>query len=248
MKSKKILIVEDNDLNRKLFENLIGRLYSFETAKNGLEALQLIHHHRFDLILMDIQMPQMDGITAMKKIKAFLTTKCCPVLAVTAYAEENERAAFLDQGFDDLIIKPIRPREFLQTIQTYLRPQPENEEEAEIEIRDVVLDKKVLNQLFKYNSKEAIRKVFQDFLKECQVVKNQLLKLPGQKLKMLEIIHSLKGNSGTLGIHRIFLTTQKLEACLKSPEMENWEGLKSKLEIEIEELKEFLTQETIFEI
>mgnify|MGYP005748092503 CR=1 FL=1 len=246
MKSKKILIVEDNDLNRKLFENLIGRLYSFEIAKNGLESVQLISQQRFDLILMDIQMPQMDGITAMKKIKAS-TTNCCPILAVTAYAEENERAAFIDQGFDDLIVKPIRPREFLQVIQKYLLPTSEEREEDETEIKDVVLDKKVLNQLFKYNSKDAIRKVFQDFHKECKTVENQLQKLPDQKEKMLGLIHSLKGNSGTLGVQRIFLTSQKLEACLKTPEMENWGDLKSKLEYEIKELNEFLTQETIFE-
>ncbi|WP_035467510.1 response regulator [Algoriphagus mannitolivorans] len=246
MKSKKILIVEDNDLNRKLFENLLGSLYSFEVAKNGLEALHKIQEQQFDLILMDIQMPQMDGITAMKKIKA-LVNNCCPILAVTAYAEENERAVFLDQGFDDLIIKPIRPREFLHTVQSYLQPISEIEEETESEIQDVILDKKILGQLFKYNSKFTIKKVFKDFEKECQIVQDKMQKLPEGKEELLELIHSLKGNSGTLGAQRIFLTSQKLEACLKSEEMENWAELKAKLEFEIKELNEFLNQETIFE-
>ena len=88
MKSKKVLIVDDNDLNRKLFENLMGSLVTISTAKNGIEAVELAKKVDFDLILMDIQMPQMDGITAMKKIKQ---DGPCHIWAVTAYAEESDR-------------------------------------------------------------------------------------------------------------------------------------------------------------
>ena len=93
MKSKKVLIVEDNDLNRKLFENLIGQLYSFQSAINGLEAIDYLTKEHFDLILMDIQMPRMDGISALKKIQNSELTES-PVIAVTAFAEETDRISF----------------------------------------------------------------------------------------------------------------------------------------------------------
>ena len=246
MKSKKILIVDDNDLNRKLFENLIGQLYSFESAKNGLEALEKFQKDKFDLILMDIQMPLMDGITAMKRIKQH-NQDSCPILAVTAFAEESERINFLEQGFDDFITKPIRPREFLQAIQKHLINSSETIVESELSESDSILDRTLLQQLFKYNSREAIKKVFEDFLIECKLTDSLLEDPKVEHTCILENIHSLKGNSGTLGARKIYLISQKAESCLRKQEMENWEEIKIELKNEMEDFRKFLNQETIFE-
>lgn len=246
MKSKKILIVDDNDLNRKLFENLVGQLYQYESAKNGLEALEKLQKSTFDLILMDIQMPQMDGITAMKKIKLQPNIPC-PVLAVTAFAEESERMNFLEQGFDDFITKPIRPREFLQVLQKHLHCPLAEAQEPEISESAGILDKALLAQLFKYNSKEAIKKVFEDFLAECELTKQLLEDPQTDSQTILENIHSLKGNSGTLGINKIYLLSQKAESCLRNKELENWNQIKKELKNEMEEFRIFFNQETIFE-
>lgn len=246
MKSKKILIVDDNDLNRKLFENLIGQLYQYESAKNGKEALELAQSKSFDLILMDIQMPQMDGITAMKKIK-LLPNSTGPILAVTAFAEESEKLSFLEEGFDDFITKPIRPREFLQVLQKHLQCSKIEDQEQVMEESEVILDRALLKQLLKYNSKEAIKKVFEDFILECTITK-RLLDDPDSDLKcILENIHSLKGNSGTLGVRRVYLVSQKAETCLRKQEMENWNEIKTELKNEMDEFRNFLNQETIFE-
>ena len=102
MKSKSILIVEDNDLNRKFFENLIGQIWEFESALNGREAIEKLEKRDFDLILMDIQMPEIDGITALKRIRE-KNLSLSPVIAVTAFADESERDSFLSQGFDGFI-------------------------------------------------------------------------------------------------------------------------------------------------
>ncbi|WP_332914046.1 response regulator [Algoriphagus boritolerans] len=169
MKSKKVLIVDDNDLNRKLFENLIGQIFSFESAKNGLEAVALAEAQNFDLILMDIQMPKMDGITAMKIIRQRNTK--CPIIAVTAYAEESDRTSFLQQGFDDFITKPIRPKEFLHLVRSHLSGGKDpNRTTTVIEVAEDILDKKIVDQLLKYNSNSVIGKVFDDFLEECAEV------------------------------------------------------------------------------
>ncbi|TDQ18573.1 Hpt domain-containing protein [Algoriphagus boseongensis] len=245
MKSKKILIVDDNDLNRKLFENLLGQIYSFESAKNGREALTLAQSKAFDLILMDIQMPQMDGITAMKKIRMNPGHQC-PIIAVTAFAEEDERSAFLSEGFDEFIIKPIRPREFLNTIQSVLQIKKENVIEETGENPSAILDKNILQQLFKYNSQATIKSVFEEFLNECSITE-KFLENEQFDLALLENIHSLKGNSGTLGAQRIYQASQKVEEALRTNQMENWEELISTLKNEIKEFKGFLNLETIFE-
>lgn len=249
MKSKKVLIVDDNDLNRKLFENLIGKLYSIESAKNGIEAVDLAKKGNFDLILMDIQMPKMDGITAMKKIRQ--EGHChCPIWAVTAYAEESDRYNFLEQGFDEFITKPIRPKEFLQIIQTQLIGQQPISEEVIIADDFAILDKKILDQLFKYNSKSAIKKVFGEFLLECTEMEIFLGTLDSSipDAVLLEKIHTLKGNSGTLGAMGIYRATVKVEASILQENKEET-GLEiKKLKNEIRQFRDFHNQELIFEL
>lgn len=249
MKSKRVLIVDDNDLNRKLFENLIGQLFSYESARNGLEALEMVKNGTFNLILMDIQMPMMDGITAMKKIKGE-TDSTCPILAVTAYAEESDRANFLEQGFDDFITKPIRPREFLQLIQGYLKTATSNQaadmsQPSEVEI----LDRTILQRLLSYNSKDAIFKIFEDFVFECQhtdtSVSEYLQGMPATNL--LEKIHTLKGNSGTLGAMRIFHTAARAEAYGRGEKTADFDEELKKMRNEIREFRDFFTQEHIFD-
>lgn len=248
MKSKRVLIVDDNDLNRKLFENLIGQIFSFESAKNGLEAVALAEAQTFDLILMDIQMPKMDGITAMKKIRQGNTN--CPILAVTAYAEESDRTSFLQQGFDDFITKPIRPKEFLQLVQSHLSgDKHSNRTTTAIEVAEDVLDKKIVDQLLKYNSKSVIRKVFDDFLEECAEVV-VLIDSPtssDQPSELIEKIHMLKGNSGTLGAMRIYGSAIKAEEYGRKAEFSQFDPEIQNLKNEIFLFRNFLKQETIFE-
>ena len=250
MKSKKVLIVDDNDLNRMLFENLIGQQFSFESAKNGLEAVYLAKEKDFDLILMDIQMPKMDGITAMRKIRQDQHSKC-PILAVTAYAEESDKESFLEQGFDDFVTKPVRPREFLQLVQSYLRgtvkkSAPITEEESDRS----VLDRQIIQQLSKYNSPTAIQKVFEDFLKDCEEIE-QLIETyhSTQDAKhLIEKIHNLKGNSGTLGAQRICFSAQKSEELWRKDKADEFSEELKKLNHEIRTFRDFLNQKTIFDL
>lgn len=249
MKSKRVLIVDDNDLNRKLFENLIGQLFSFESAKNGLEAVTLAKNGSFDLILMDIQMPLMDGITAMKKIRQD-GSAVCPILAVTAYAEESDRISFLEQGFDDFITKPIRPKEFLQMIQNYLKGQMKNFSGTGTKSTEIsILDRNILTQLLKYNSKAAIQKVLEDFLLECQDTESLIdAKTPNTDTSDLtKKIHTLKGNSGTLGAMAIFNSALKAEEFARTEKIDEFDLELKNLKNEIRQFRVFLNQEPIFD-
>ena len=249
MKSKRVLIVDDNDLNRMLFENLIGQLFSFQSAKNGLEAVSLAENHDFDLILMDIQMPKMDGITAMKKIRQGHNPDC-PILAVTAYAEDSDKHSFLEQGFDDFVTKPIRPREFLQLVQSYLKGSVKKSQTSyQEEEGKAILEKQILKQLLKYNSQAAVQKVLEDFLTECEETEHLVLKFethPESK-NLIEKIHTLKGNSGTLGAQRIYFSAQKAEELWRKERVQEFQEELKNLKNEIRQFRDFLNQETIFD-
>jgi CheY-like chemotaxis protein len=107
----KILIAEDNLVNQKLIQMLLQRLgYQTDIAKNGLEVLQALSSHTYDVILMDIQMPEMDGLTATRKIRhRYPETQQPRIIAVTASAMQGDREECLSAGMDDYLSKPLRP-------------------------------------------------------------------------------------------------------------------------------------------
>jgi two-component system, OmpR family, alkaline phosphatase synthesis response regulator PhoP len=249
MKSKRVLIVDDNDLNRKLFENLVGQYYSFESAINGLEAVDFARKSQFDLILMDIQMPQMDGISAMKKIRRE-NSHLGPIIAVTAFAEESDSYHFINQGFDDFILKPIRTREFLETLKKFLNGKTDPCLEAETaEAHHLILDRSVIHQLMKYNSKEIIASILNDFLKECKEIEEAFSLNDNNKTTsdLTEKLHILKGNSGTLGAQRIFAASAQAEALAKSGDNQKLEEELEKLKNEIRIFGKYIHEESIFE-
>ena len=117
----KILIVEDNLKNLKLFSILI-KSQGFEviTAENGEEGVEKAISNLPDLILMDIQMPIMDGLTAFKELKTDPRVNDIPVIALTSYAMKGDREKFLDEGFTGYISKPVRKNSFFQIINEIL--------------------------------------------------------------------------------------------------------------------------------
>ncbi len=121
MDQKKILIVEDNELNMKLFHDLL-EVHGYTTlqTKDGREALQLAREHRPDLILMDIQLPEVSGLEVTKWIKADDELKSIPVIAVTAFAMKGDEEKIRSGGCEAYIAKPISVDSFLETIQTVL--------------------------------------------------------------------------------------------------------------------------------
>lgn len=119
--SKKILVVEDTEDNRQILRDLLGMAgYEMVEARDGAEGVAKATEHRPDLILMDIQMPVMDGYEATRRIRANPELKSIPIVAVTSYAlsgdEEKTRAA----GCDGYIAKPYSPRQMLAKVREIL--------------------------------------------------------------------------------------------------------------------------------
>jgi CheY-like chemotaxis protein len=104
----KVLLVDDISVNRKVAGIMLKKLNcEFTEASNGLEALKVIDDESFDLVLMDIQMPEMDGVEALQKLKEKDSSSLPPVIALSANALEGDREKYLGLGFDDYIAKPI---------------------------------------------------------------------------------------------------------------------------------------------
>jgi CheY-like chemotaxis protein len=248
MKSKKVLIVDHNDLNRKLFESLIGQVYSFVAVQNGLEAISKASSEKFDLILMDIQMPEMDGITASKIIRKQSAYQC-PIIATTAFSTEASRDCFLKLGFDDLITKPIRPREFLDLISNNIKVDSVKQhtltEEAE---KSDILDKAVFNQLLKYNSSKTIKSIYFDFLEELDqlIISIDAAYQEKNQQTLLENLHTLKGNSGTLGAQAIYGTAGDADMKARSQDWYSLEIVLEKLKNERIIFENYLREETTF--
>lgn len=118
---KKILIVEDNELNLKLFNDLL-EAHGYETVeiKDGLDAVAVVKRHKPDLILMDIQLPEISGLDVTKKIKADKDIANIPIIAVTAFAMKDDEEKILRAGCQAYISKPISIANFLDTIRKFL--------------------------------------------------------------------------------------------------------------------------------
>ncbi|HEU0070042.1 MAG TPA: response regulator [Alphaproteobacteria bacterium] len=119
--SKTILIVEDNELNMKLFHDLLeAHGYRTLQTKDGVEALRLAREHRPNLILMDIQLPEVSGLEVTKWIKEDDSLKDIPVIAVTAFAMKGDEEKIREGGCEAYIAKPISVMHFMETIQKTL--------------------------------------------------------------------------------------------------------------------------------
>jgi two-component system cell cycle response regulator DivK len=119
--SKKVLIVEDNELNMKLFNDLLeAHGYATVQTRNGLEALDLARTHRPDLILMDIQLPEVSGLQVTQWLKEDPDLRRIPVIAITAFAMKGDEEKIRQGGCEAYLSKPISVVKFLETVRNFI--------------------------------------------------------------------------------------------------------------------------------
>lgn len=205
----RILVVEDNQINRTLMNQLLSRLgYQAEIVSNGEDAIDLLCYQTFDLILMDIQMPGMDGIETTRRIREALPSPP-PVIAVTAYALQEDRERFLQSGMDGFIEKPISPPLVAELLETWKRRKN----------GDVLLDARSLAKRF--TSEPAIltqmpQMFHQDGLEIIQRIEQSLF--ANDAATTLLALHELKGICLALTAQRmVSLITQMEKACKTEP-------------------------------
>ncbi len=222
----RILLVDDNDINRKVAKSILKKSgCKVQEVDSGFKAIQQVKKHQFDLVFMDIQMPDMDGIVATKKLKKLKNGEKVPVVAMTAYAMAEDQANFIKQGLDDYMAKPIKANNLIDKVKKWLTFEPKsvNTEVFKESAEQLVINQNTLNHLHKYGGDELIRSVLIDFENEAEEqISNILSCVKGDNFnEMRKELHTLKGNAGTLGIERLCAQAQFLESKLKNNDTKN---------------------------
>ena len=194
-------------------------------AISGEEAIEIAKEVQFDVILMDIQMPGMDGIEATTQIRDLEFETPPKIIAMTAYAMKEDRDRFLKLGMDDYLPKPIRANTLLEKVLDHTSiPSTADSNETSTDALPII-NVDVIAQLKKYGGEDILNPIFEEFnveteaqLEEC---KTAIYKKDWDTIKKL--LHTIKGTSGTLGVQKMARTAQNLETQLKENQKSNFE-------------------------
>ncbi|WPP49883.1 PAS domain S-box protein [Catalinimonas niigatensis] len=219
----KVLLVDDNLVNRKVSGKIMEKAHcKVILAESGKQAIELVKQHSFDVIFMDIQMPEMDGMAATKAIRALGLETVPPVIAMTAYSMQGDKEKFINAGLDDYISKPIRPKilveKLVETLQTASHESHAGlSTEYQEHLEQKIINYDVLKDLEKYGGKEIIIDALDDFEKEAESLINSCTESFKKENydDILSKLHTLKGNASTLGIDRLAKLVSRIEADLK---------------------------------
>ena len=206
-KEPKILLVDDDELSRRMMELLLtGEGYNYDTASNGQEAVSAVQSQSFDMVLMDLQMPIMDGFEATRTIRAWeAENRHTPIVALTAMLFDDEIQNCLGVGMDGCIEKPFNTEQLFQLIESYVNQstQPissEKLQETKSTDKPMVLDIQGATPRFGENLH-----AYQDFLKEFiddlpeRIDQFQTVFLSGNYQALADSAHNLKGISASMG-------------------------------------------------
>ena len=202
----KILLVDDEpDILEILSYNLIAEGYTVVTAANGLEAVKSAKKNQPHLIIMDVMMPEMDGIEACEQIRAFPELKETIITFLTARGEDYSQLAGFEAGADDYITKPIKPKILVSKIKALLRrlneATPMDDSEL-IKVGDLTIDRDAYKIIYKGNELVLPRKEFE--------LLSLLASKPGKVFKRDEILDKVWGNEVVVGGRTIDVHIRKL--------------------------------------
>ncbi|WP_262152451.1 response regulator [Chryseobacterium foetidum] len=206
MKNLEVLLVDDNPvnmvLNNRLMKSLIPDVQLTE-AVNGLEALEECMQKDFSIILMDVQMPVMNGIEATQKIRHLPGYENVPIIGVTAGNVLGEKEKCLESGMNDFLPKPLRQADLLEMLKKYIGIEKDRDVIAEIVPEEFINTEMLREQI---GDDENFKKIFLDLvIKELTQTKDDIGVAAAEKdataAKM--ILHKLKGTAGTAGLFRL---------------------------------------------
>ncbi|MCV9386102.1 PAS domain S-box protein [Reichenbachiella ulvae] len=240
LKPPKILVVDDNNVNRTVASQILKKAgCKVETAESGFRAIDLVEQFDYDLIFMDIQMPEMDGVQTTQKIKQLENKTLPPIVAMTAYSMEDDEAKFLKAGLDDYVAKPIKAHVVINKVRDHVNFKPK---EIKIGISEektgLIINQNTLNQLSKYGGQELLDSVLSEFESEAkELIDNCFVFYEEDKIEDIrKELHTLKGSAGTLGIEILEGKVIHLEKQLKTADTTL---LKEQLDGILESYKEF---------
>jgi hypothetical protein len=221
-----VLLVDDNMVNRQVAGEILKKSGCIvDLAENGRSALALVQSKPYNLIFMDIQMPDMDGVTATKKIKSMNLPQTPPIIAMTAYSMKEDKERFISQGLDDYIAKPIRAIELINKVRQWVRDEKIPDQNGRFQPGGEIINFEIINQLQNLGGKEMVENVLNEFIEESREQLKICMesKEKDDSVQILRQLHTLKGNSGTLGIEKIFSLSSAIELKLKNHKFDSLE-------------------------
>jgi PAS domain S-box-containing protein len=237
----RILLAEDNNMNQKVALRLLERLgYGADVAVNGLEAIEALERRAYDVVLMDVQMPKLDGLDATRRICERWPAESRPhIIAMTANALPEDREACFAAGMNDYVAKPIRAEELVAALK---RVKPLSTDDGR-EDGDVKLDDSALRNLRDLGGDDFLGEVIDAFLTEAPELLATLGRAleDGSKEELRRAAHTLKSNGATLGAVEFSELCRTLEQRAKAGELDRASELVERIEQEYRPLEQALT-------
>ncbi len=210
-----ILLAEDSVVNQKLAIGLLEkRGHRIQIANNGCEAVEAVERRKFDLVLMDVQMPEMDGLeaTAVIRRREQQTASRIPIIAMTAHAMKGDRELCLEAGMDDYISKPIRPDELYRTIENAAQRSQQPEGGDQPPAANGAVDWTIALKTTR-GDRDLLKVIAEAFLEECPIRLGEAHKAldAGDAKTLRRAAHSIKGSCRYFGAEQAFEVAYALE-------------------------------------
>jgi PAS domain S-box-containing protein len=226
----RILLAEDNPVNQEVAVHLIERRgHSVIVAENGRQAIEALERHKFDLVLMDVQMPEMGGLEATRIIreKEKASGQHLPIVAMTAHTMHGDREQCLEAGMDGYLAKPIDPKTFLQTVERISERSAESgSPQGGGATGDTgALDSKALLARFSGNRK-LLRNIVKTFREDCPRMMDRIRTALTARdaVSLADGAHALKGSIGNFGESAALETTREMEKAARQGKLDGtWE-------------------------
>ncbi|MEW6304148.1 MAG: response regulator [Verrucomicrobiota bacterium] len=256
----KILLVDDNDVNRRVAVRMLKQMgYEADTATNGVEAVEAVRGGRYDLVLMDVQMPELDGMEATRRIRAWEEsdtniTKGTVIVAMTANAMPGDREKCLAAGMDDYFTKPVRPEVIERIIHEWAMPPADGAPEPEraapavdppprVEPAASPVDMERLND-FSSGDPDSLRELVDVYLQqtEGQLAKMRVALAANDARELERVAHSCAGASATCGMRDIVPHVRELERMGHDRNLTGGEVPLAKSETEFARIRTYLEE------
>ncbi|MFA7240354.1 MAG: response regulator [Sulfuricellaceae bacterium] len=227
IRGARILLVEDNEINQQVAREFLERTGMVVTvAENGAEALSMLQHETFDIVLMDLQMPVMDGLEATRRIRREERFRDLPIIAMTAAVMARDREDCLQAGMNDHVAKPILPNELRETLLKYIKPQQHVQEKPMRRIQATAQETPLPDELPGFALHDALellggnhallRTLLIQFAQQFADAAQETASLiqEGNRREAAERLHRIKGAAANLGAATVHQAAAALESQL----------------------------------
>ena len=235
----RILLAEDNIVNQQVALGVLKKFHvSVEVANNGLEAVKAIEHGNFDLVLMDVQMPEMDGLEATQTIRKSLSLESIPIIAMTAHASKEDKTRCIEAGMNDFLTKPLNPEMLFEMLKNWL---PEKKKMKQNDIIPKIETNKTSDTML-FDKEGMLARVMGDENLAIILINTFLNDIPCQMDTLRQHLeaddcvaatrqsHTIKGAAANVGAMMLSQIAAEMESAGKSANLDEMKALLPRLE------------------